>query len=82
MITTNIVHKLWQSIILLIFERDIFNHLCSCPTGFDGMNCEMPGCGGNVMSEETRQTISINLTAYERDCTWNINSPKENDHKS
>ena len=62
---------------MLIFERDIFNHSCSCPTDFDGMNCEMSGCGGNVTSKETRQTLSINSTAYERDCIWNINSPEE-----
>ena len=53
-----------------------FQHKCICPDGFGGFNCQFPGCGGNVTSEETLQQISVpNVTDTVNGCLWTIHSP-------
>ena len=53
-----------------------FQHKCICPDGFGGFNCQFPGCGGNVTSEETSQQISVpNVTDTVNGFLWTIDSP-------
>ena len=53
-----------------------FQYECACPDGFGGLNCQFPGCGGTMISQETSQWISVpNVTDTVIGCLWTIDSP-------
>ena len=55
-----------------------FHYSCECPSGFGGLNCHLPGCGGLLTSQIAHQTFSIpDVTDNVIGCIWTIDSPPE-----
>ena len=55
-----------------------FEYICECPEGLGGQNCHVPGCGGNLTSQEMWQLFVVpNVTDTVIGCTWTFNSPPE-----